>query len=96
MRVLLNIEMDTASSNEQVRDGSIEKSIKKIMAQLKPEAAYFYPRGGNRGITLVVDAPDSASLIGLVEPFWLELNARVEAFPCLNAEELQEGLGRLG
>lgn len=96
MRVILNIEMDTTTSNEQVRSGSMEASLQGVLEQLKPEAAYFYPRGGNRAMTLVVDAPDNAALVGLVEPFWLQLGARVEASPCLNAEELKEGLGRLG
>lgn len=38
---------------------------------------------------------DNASLMGLAEPFWLQLGARVETLPCTNADELREGLSRL-
>lgn len=96
MRVILNIEIDTPTGNEQIRSGTMEEAIKGLLGQLKPEAAYFYPRGGNRAMTMVVDAPDNASLPGLVEPFWTQLGARVEATPCVTAEELGEGLHRMG
>lgn len=72
------------------------ETIQRILADLKPEAAYFHPRNGRRGMTMVVDTPDGASLPSLAEPFWLEPGARVEAVPCMNADELAEGLSNLG
>jgi len=96
MRVLLAIEMDATKGNEQIEAGRMGEVMQRLMGSLKPEAAYFHPVNGNRGMTLVVDAPDGASLPSLAEPFWLELGARVEAVPCMNADELAEGLGRLG
>ena len=95
MRMMLLIEMDTATSNEHIRSGRMSEVMGGLLGRLQPEASYFYARGGRRGFTLVVDAPDSASLPLLAEPFWLELNATVEAFPCMNGDELSEGLGRL-
>jgi hypothetical protein len=47
-------------------------------------------------MTLVVDSPDEASIVTMCEPFWSRLNAKVEAFACMNADELQTGLDRLG
>jgi len=35
-------------------------------------------------------------LPSLAEPMWLELGATVETIPVMNAEELAEGLSRLG
>jgi hypothetical protein len=96
MRVLFNVEIDTAKGNEVIEAGQMGKVIEGILDHLKPEAAYFYPRNGSRAFTLVVDATDGASLPGLVEPFWLQLGARVEAIPCTNADELREGLSHLG
>ena len=95
MRMMLVVEMDTEASNRAVADGTMGEVMERILSKLEPEAAYFHPRGGRRAFTLVVDAPDGASLPSLVEPFWLELNAHVDAFPCMNAEELREGLGRI-
>ncbi len=96
MRMMVLVEMDTQTTNAMLADGRIGEVLQGIMAKMKPEASYFYARGGRRAFMLVVDAPDSASLPSFAEPFWQEVNASVEAFPCMNAEELQEGLSRLG
>lgn len=96
MRVMLQVAMHTEKSNQMVRDGTMGSTIEGILKKLKPEAAYFHPGNGCRGFTLVVDAPDGASLPSLAEPMWLELEATVEAIPVMNAAELAEGLSRLG
>ena len=96
MRMMMQVELDTQTANPLIGDGRIKDVLDGIMSRMKPEAAYFYARGGRRAFTLVVDAPDSASIPSLAEPFWQEVNASVEMFPCMNAEELQEGISRLG
>lgn len=96
MRMMLMVELDTQPANAMIKDGRIQEVLNGIVSQMKPEAAYFYARGGRRAFTLVVDAPDAASIPSFAEPFWLEANASVETIPCMNAEELQEGLSRLG
>lgn len=95
MRVMLHVAMDTEKTNQMVKDGSMGPTIQAILGKLKPEAAYFYAASGRRGFTLVVDAPDGATLPSLAEPMWLEFGATVEAMPVMNAEELAEGLSRL-
>ena len=62
------------------------------MEALKPEAAYFYPEGGDRGGVLFVNATESTQLIGLVEPFWLSLGATVEVTPVMSGEDLMNGM----
>jgi hypothetical protein len=93
---MLHVAMDTEKSNQLVLEGTMGSTIEGILATLKPEASYFHPAGGCRGFTLVVDAPDGATLPSLVEPFWLQLGATVEVVPVMNAEELGVGLSRLG
>jgi hypothetical protein len=93
---MLHVAMDTEKSNQLVLDGKMGSTIEGILATLKPEAAYFHPVEGRRGFTLVIDAPDGATLPSLVEPFWLQLGATVEVVPVMNAEELGVGLSRLG
>jgi hypothetical protein len=96
MRLMLHVAMDTEKSNQMVRDGSMGPTIEGILAKLNPEAAYFHTASGRRGFTLVVDAPDGASLPSFAEPMWLQLGATVEVEPVMNAEELGIGLSRLG
>ncbi|MFJ6620578.1 hypothetical protein ACIQOW_23770 [Kitasatospora sp. NPDC091335] len=95
MRALLEVELDTATSNKLITDGTINEAIQQTLAQLKPEAAYFLSRNGHRGMILVVDVADEASIPSLAEPFWLQLNATVDIHLCMNADELVEGLKRL-
>ncbi|AUY48882.1 hypothetical protein [Streptomyces sp. CB01881] len=95
MRALLEIEIDTATTNKLISDGEVAAKFERIMGDLKPEAAYFFARNGRRCQVIVVDLADEASLPSVCEPFWLEFNATVEVHVCMNAEELREGLGRL-
>ena len=96
MRTMILVELDTEAGNKQITDGSMGKSLEEVLGMLKPEAAYFYAHHGHRAMTLVVDAPDEASIVTMCEPFWTQLNANVEVTPCMNAEDLRGGLSRLG
>jgi hypothetical protein len=96
MRTMLQVELDTDASSRAIADGTMSKSMEELLGMLKPEAAYFYPHNGHRAMTLVVDMPDEASLVTMCEPFWTQLNAKVEAFSCMSADDLRTGLERLG
>ncbi|WP_329570163.1 hypothetical protein [Kitasatospora sp. NBC_01266] len=43
----------------------------------------------------VVDLADESAIVTTCEPFWQSLHAQVSLTPCMNAEELATGLGRL-
>ncbi|MFJ9604891.1 hypothetical protein ACIRS1_00870 [Kitasatospora sp. NPDC101176] len=96
MRALLEIEIDTETSNRLIADGSIGEKFERLLGNLKPEAAYFFARNGRRCQIIVVDVPDEAALPSICEPFWLEMNADIDVHLCMNAQELREGLSRLG
>lgn len=96
MRTMLLVELDNEAATKSIADGSMGKTLEEVLGTLKPEAAYFHPHGGHRAMTLVVDAPDESSIVTLCEPFWMQLNAKVEVIPCMNADELRSGLSRLG
>jgi len=96
MRTMLVVELDTEASSKAIADGTMSKSMDEVLGMLTPEAAYFYPRNGHRAMTLVVDMPDEASLVTMCEPFWTQLNAKVEVFSCMSADDLRTGLDRLG
>jgi hypothetical protein len=95
MRTLLQVELDTELSNKLISNGTIQQTMNELMGTLKPEAAYFYAANGHRAMTLVVDLADESAIVTTCEPFWLSLHATVRTYPCMNAEELQGGLGRL-
>ncbi|MGW2395158.1 hypothetical protein ACWCYY_01220 [Kitasatospora sp. NPDC001664] len=94
MRMLIKVEFDTETASRQLADGTMQKSLQNLMGVLKPEAAYFAPTGGRRAAYLFADLPEEAALVTMLEPFW-DLNADVSVTPCMNAEDLATGLGRI-
>jgi hypothetical protein len=88
MRVLLDVEFPVEPFNAAVRDGSASAKMQKIMAAVKPEAAYFTARNGKRGGTIVVNLNDPSEIPALAEPFFLTFNASVTILPCMTPEDL--------
>lgn len=59
------------------------------------EAVYFYLSGGKRGATFFLNVDDASQMPVLVEPFFMGLNAEIEAVPAMNFEDLKKGLAAL-
>jgi hypothetical protein len=95
MRMLITVDLDTGRGNQLVHSGEMGPLIQSIMAAIRPECAYFHERNGGRAITLVAEASDNSAMVPLLQPFWLELGACVSAVPCMTAEDLAAGIGRL-
>lgn len=96
MRVMLKATLDTEKSSEAIREGKLTELIKSTMDTIKPEAAYFMPDEGQRSCVFVFDMQDSSDLPSLVDPFFLQLGAKVEVSPVMNLDDLQKGLSQLG
>jgi hypothetical protein len=97
MRMLVDIQMPLEPFNARVKDGTAGQIIQSILAELKPEAAYFAERDGKRGGTLVLDLADVSRLPSIAEPFFLHFNASVSVHPCMTPEDLAKaGLDDIG
>ena len=97
MRMLMQVKFPIEPFNTYVRDGSIGAKMQKIMADLKPEAAYFTAVDGHRGGILVVNMEDPSKIPALAEPWFLVFNAHVEIQPAMTPEDLgRAGLEALG
>ena len=48
MRMMLKVNMATEAANELARQGKLGSTIQSILADLKPEAAYFTDDDGER------------------------------------------------
>jgi hypothetical protein len=92
MRMMLRVWMPVESGNAAIKDGSLPLAIKGLVDKLKPEAAYFFPDDGKRSALYVFDMQDTSQLPALVEPLFLQMNARVELSPVMNFADLQKGL----
>ncbi|MFE9706055.1 hypothetical protein [Streptomyces sp. NPDC005930] len=95
MRMLLKATMDTETSNELIRSGRMQDVMRKMLDDIKPEAAYFGALGGRRTALLVFDMQDNSDMPRIGEPFFAELKAEVEVCPIMNGEDLALGLDGL-
>jgi hypothetical protein len=92
MRVMIKFTFPADTGNDAIRSGKVEKVFKQIAQELKPEAAYFFPQGGERGGLIVVDMTSSSQIVEIAERFFFGLNAKVEMVPVMALEDLQQGL----
>ena len=95
MRTMLKFRLPVDAGNEVIRTGKIGKVFEQLMADLKPEAAYFYPEAGERTGVMVFDMQDETWVAGVVERLAFGLHGTVEMTPCMNADDLQKALGRM-
>ena len=65
MRSLLKAEFCTNTANAAVRDGSLGKTIRSILDDLKPEAASFLASNGKRTAYIFLDMQDASQIPSL-------------------------------
>ena len=97
MRFVMHVTLPPEKFNKAVLDGSAGETMGRILEEIKPEAAYFTAKGGNRGGFIVVDMKDPSEMPRLAEPFFLKFDATVEFLPAMTPEDLQRsGLDAIG
>ncbi len=59
------------------------------MAELKPEAAYFFADdAGQRSGSIVFDMKDTSQMPAIAEPWFLAFNATISLRPVMNPQDL--------
>lgn len=90
MRFILTVEIPVEAGNARARDGSLANTIKSILDDLKPEAAYFLAHNGKRTGLIVVDLEDPSQIPAVAEPWFLALDASVDFKPAMNPDDLMK------
>src|SRR5260221_3233141 len=88
MRFLLKVELPVEAANGKAKSGNLAKTIRAILDEQKPEAAYFTDMQGKRTGLLIVDMKDASQIPALAEPWFLSFNASVEIHPVMIPEDL--------
>jgi len=92
MRVMIKFRFPVETGNNAVRSGKVEQVFQHILEDLQPEAAYFFPEGGERAGLFVVEMQESSQVADIAERFFFGLNAHIEMVPVMAAADLQKGL----
>jgi hypothetical protein len=92
MRMIMTVSLPVEAGNAAVLNGSLGSTIQQILADLKPEAAYFADDGGQRTGFIFFDMKDSSELTAIAEPWFLAFNARLSVRPAMNVQDLQAGM----
>ena len=93
MRMLLRVSIPVETGNAAAKAGTLASTVEKILADLKPEAAYFYTDdSGNRSGSVVFDMKDSSEIPGIAEPWFLAFNAKVSFRPVMSPQDLEKGV----
>ena len=89
MRCLMKVTIPVVEGNVAIADGTPGATIGSILADLKPEAAYFSAENGERTAFLFVNMENSSQLPTMAEPFFLAFGAKVEVSPAMTLEDLK-------
>ena len=95
MRFLLIVTIPVETGNAAAKAGKLGGTIGTILADLKPESAYFTDRGGERAGYIILDLPDASHIPAVAEPFFLAFNARVEIHPVMIPADLEKASGAI-
>ena len=97
MRMLMTVKLPVEPFNTLVRNGSAAATMKRILDEIKPEAAYFTAQDGHRGGILIVNMDHPSQIPHLAEPWFLHFNAQVSFQPTMTPADLaQADLDSLG
>lgn len=93
MRMLLRVSIPVEAGNAAVKAGTLGSTIERILADLKPEAAYFMADdNGDRSGSVVFDMKDTSQIPAIAEPWFLAFGSRISLRPVMNAQDLAAGL----
>jgi hypothetical protein len=97
MRILLRVTIPHEPFNTFVKNGSASAKMKRILDELKPEAAYFTEFDGHRCGLLILQMEHSSQIPSIAEPWFLTFNADCHFHTVMLPEDLaKSGLEALG
>ena len=88
MRVLLKVNIPVETGNAAAKAGKLGTTIQSILADLKPEAAYFTDDKGQRTGYLFLDLAEASQIPAICEPWFMAFNAAIEIHPVMVPQDL--------
>ena len=88
MRFLVKVNIPVEAGNAAAKAGKLGTTIQSILADLKPEAAYFTDDKGQRTAFVILQMEDASQIPAIAEPWFLALNASIEIHPVMVPDDL--------
>jgi hypothetical protein len=89
MRMLLRVSIPVEAGNAAAQAGTLGPTIERIVAGLKPEAAYFHSDDhGQRSAIIVFDMTETSQIPAIAEPWFLAFDAQVSLQPVMTPQDL--------
>src|SRR5579859_2254431 len=95
MRFIVTAKIPVETGNKLIASAQMGPKVQQIMADLKPEAAYFSLKDGCRCTYLILNVNDASGLPAKLEPLFLATNAEVTCEVAMTAEDLGRGMGQM-
>ncbi len=90
MRFLLKVNIPVDAGNTAAKAGKLGATIQSILADLKPEAAYFTDEKGQRTAFVFLDMEETSQIPAIAEPWFLAFNAHIEIHPVMTPDDLKK------
>ena len=90
MRFFMKVSIPVEAGNEAAKKGRLGETIASILAEQKPEAAYFVEVNGQRTGLIFLDISDASQIPMIAEPWFLSFNASVELHPAMIPDDLKK------
>lgn len=88
MLMMLHVVMPVETANAAIRSGQFAPFIQKVLADLKPQAAFFTETQGTRSGYIFFDMKSASDLPVIAEPWFLALNATISVKPAMTPHDL--------
>ena len=95
MRFLLKVNIPVEKGNAAAKAGKLGTIIQSILADLKPEAAYFSDDNGQRTGFLFFDMQDASQIPAIAEPWMQAFDAAIEFHPVMVPDDLAKAAGAI-
>src|SRR5436190_12218575 len=95
MRFLLKVNIPVEAGNAAAKAGKLGATVQSILADLKPEAAYFTDNNGQRSGLIFLQMQDASQIPAIAEPWFLAFNASVEIHPVMVPDDLAKARGAI-